>query len=177
MAWTVWVHPGDEATAAVLAESGHRLDGRPMLMAAPLEELDLAPRAELDLDPEPAWRTVALLNDAAYGIPPEGSFAAALADPIAPEWRVRVARVDGRPAACAAVLVDEANVWVGLVATAPEAQGRGLCSELLRGMLSEAKEAGAETTSLEGSAMGEPVYARLGYRSLGHLQMWERRTF
>lgn len=38
-------------------------------------------------------------------------------------------------------------------------------------------EGGAETTTLEGSAMGEPVYARLGYCSLGRLQMWERRTF
>ena len=41
--------------------------------------------------------------------------------------------------------------------------------------LHDARERGATTTSLQATKMGYPLYARLGYRDLGALQMWERR--
>ena len=37
--WTVWLHPEDERSAAVLAAHGHGLDGRPRLMWAPAQDI------------------------------------------------------------------------------------------------------------------------------------------
>ena len=174
-AWTVWVRPGDAVAAAALEEAGHVLDATPRLMAAELAAMDLDERVALDLDPEPSFADVAHINDAAYGLPPQGSFDAVLRDPAGPGWHVHVARADGASAACLLTRMHDADCWIGLVATAPAARGRGLATELLRGALLQAREAGAQTTSLESTKLGRGVYARVGYEDLGELQMWERR--
>ncbi len=114
------------------------------------------------------------LNDRAYGMP--GDFerlGGAMTDEQTVAW---VARVDGEPAGCAGIHVHEGDAEVWMVAVVPEARGRGLSAEILRHALSAAARAGATTTSLEASAMGEATYRRLGYRSLGRLGMWEKRT-
>jgi ribosomal protein S18 acetylase RimI-like enzyme len=173
-AWTVWTHPGDTATAEALRAAGHAHDGEPMLMGARLDELDLEPRAGLPHVRSGDWAALARCNDAAYGIAP-GTFAVVLGGIRDPAARAYVALDDGEPvAACGTVLHDgDANVL--FVATVPAAQRRGLASELMRHALREARIAGASTTTLEASAAGEPVYARMGYRSLGRLGMFERR--
>lgn len=174
-AWTVWVRPGHEEVAAALKHAGHLLDATPRLMAAPLAEMDLDPRAELDLDPDPSVLDLAHLNDAAYGIPAEGSFDTVLREPVDQGWHKYIARSDGRPAAGLFTRIHDADCWIGLVATVPEARGRGLASELLRRALREAREAGASTTSLESTKLGRGVYAGIGYRDIDEIQMWERR--
>ena len=70
----------------------------------------------------------------------------------------------------------DGHVMAWLVATDPAARGQGLCGELMRTALREARDAGAVTTSLEGSAMGEPIYAALGYETVGRLALYERRV-
>ena len=55
----------------------------------------------------------------------------------------------------------------GTSATLPEARGRGLATALMRQALLDAGERGCVTTSLQATAMGRPVYARMGYRDLG----------
>jgi GNAT superfamily N-acetyltransferase len=174
LAWTVWVRPGDDETASALAEAGHVLDGTPELMAAPLGDLDLAPRLELDLVAEPAWADVAACNDEAYGLP-SGSFSRWFATVGERGFRRFVARLDGAPAATVTTLIVDGDCWFGFVATAPPAQGRGLCSELMRHALRDAAAEGATTASLEATRAGRPVYARLGMRELGTIAMWERR--
>jgi ribosomal protein S18 acetylase RimI-like enzyme len=64
---------------------------------------------------------------------------------------------------------------VYLVATAPAAQRRGLAGALMLHALADAREAGCATTTLQATRAGTPVYARLGYRDLGAIEMWERR--
>ncbi len=175
-AWTVWVRPGDDAVAAGLRAAGHAHDGRPLLMAADLDAMDLEPRAGLDLDPRPSFADLADLNDAAYGAP-RGTFAAAVGGLDGAGPRAWVARADGRPAVALSLALHDGDAYVWLVATAPAARGRGLASELLRRALRTARdEAGATTTTLEATAMGEGVYRRLGYRDLGRLGMWEHRV-
>jgi ribosomal protein S18 acetylase RimI-like enzyme len=176
-AWTVWVRPGDDAVAAGLRAAGHAHDGRPLLMGADLGAIDLDPRGDvvLDLDPSPSFAVLADLNDAAYGAP-AGTFAPAVAglDAVGPQaW---VARAGGRPVAALCVALHAGDAYVWLVATRPEARGRGLARELLRTALRAVRDgAGATTTTLEATAMGEGVYRRLGYRELGRLGMWEQR--
>jgi predicted N-acetyltransferase YhbS len=175
-AWTVWVRPGDAETAAALREAGHRLDGEPALMVGTLAAMDLEPRRALDLVRAPAWEVVGAINDAAWGHRREHGFAALLA-PVDPAFADRyVARVDGRPVASVVTSSGDGHVMAWLVATDPAARGRGLCGELMRTALRDARDAGAVTTSLEGSAMGEPIYAALGYETIGRLALYERRV-
>lgn len=176
IAWTVWVRPGDRRAAVALERAGHVLDANPALMAAALDEIDLEPRADVDLDPEPELAVAARLNDASYGIPEERTFAAALAGGVTDAAaRLYIARHDGRPACTVLARPEDGDCGIYFVATAPDAQGRGLASELLRRALGDARDGGCTTTSLEATKRGEPVYTRMGYRALGNLEMWERR--
>jgi GNAT superfamily N-acetyltransferase len=172
-AWTVWTRPEDAGVAERLAARGHTLDGQPLLMAGALDTMDLQPRTDLDWEEAPSWALLGALNDRAYGMP--GDFERLgrhMRDARTVPW---VARVDGEPAGCTGVLVQDGNAEVWMVAVTPEARGRGLSAEILRHALSAARAQGATTTSLESSAMGEPTYRRLGYRDLGRLGMWEKR--
>jgi GNAT superfamily N-acetyltransferase len=56
-----------------------------------------------------------------------------------------------------------------------QARGHGLASLLLRKALADARDRGCTITTLQATRMGYPVCARLGYRDLGRVQMWERR--
>jgi ribosomal protein S18 acetylase RimI-like enzyme len=173
-AWTVWVPEEDGRAAAALEGAGHVLDGVPRDMAGVLADMDLEPRFALDLDAAPEWVDVAEVNEAAYFQSAQGAyFGPALARYSA---RPYLARLEGRPACSVVIEEFEDDAYVQLVATRPEAQRRGLAGELLRLALREARERGLTTTSLEATAAGAPVYARLGYRDLGELQMWERRV-
>jgi GNAT superfamily N-acetyltransferase len=69
---------------------------------------------------------------------------------------------------------DNCEFWIA--ATIPEAQGRGLLSGLLHRALLDARDRGCTTSTTQATKMGEPVYARLGYRKFGTIEMWERRT-
>jgi GNAT superfamily N-acetyltransferase len=89
---------------------------------------------------------------------------------------LHVARADGRPASVVGTHDHGGDSCIVYVATLPEARGRGLASRLMAHALHEARGRGATTTSLQATKMGYPVYARLGYRDLGALQMWERRV-
>jgi ribosomal protein S18 acetylase RimI-like enzyme len=172
-AWTVWVRPGDDALAARLVTRGHVHDASPLLMAGELDAMDIVPRATLEWEADADWALMGRLNDRAYGLP--GDFerlGAAMRDDHTRRW---VARVDGAPAGCVGIHVHEGDAEVWMVAVVPEARGRGLSAEILRHALSAARAAGATTTSLEATAMGEPVYRALGYRGLGRFGMWEKR--
>ena len=67
---------------------------------------------------------------------------------------------------------DAVVIWV-----ATRARGsRPRClPRLLAHALAAAREAGLETTTLQATKLGAPVYARLGYRDFGAMHMWERR--
>jgi ribosomal protein S18 acetylase RimI-like enzyme len=148
-------------------------------MWAPLDELDLDGGRALpegaELDEAPPWSVIGDVNDAAYGLPPD-HLAAVMrgADPGLAHRAAAV--VDGRPVAVAVVNRVGEDAHVLMVATLKDFRGRGLASACMRSGLRRAAADGATTTTLEATGVGAPVYARMGYRPLGALQMWERRV-
>jgi GNAT superfamily N-acetyltransferase len=170
-AWSVWVPEADTRTSALLAERGHVLDAAPAVMCMELSDLAESRPADLDLDPEPRVETLAQLNDIAYGTTPDVERAVQ----SLPGVPLYVARVEERPVSCLGMHDLDGDTCVLYVATVPEARGRGLARKLLAYALHDARERGVTTSSLQATKMGYPVYARLGYRDLGGLQMWELR--
>jgi GNAT superfamily N-acetyltransferase len=172
-AWTVWVPESDRRTAEMLAAAGHVFDAHPRAMGAPLsvfaepdlEHLDWTDRADLE--------EAGALNDAAYGYP-RGTWIRGIG--ASPDGlRTYLARLDGEPASTVAVRYTDGDCPVWNVATAERARGRGLASLLMLRALRDAAAAGCETTTLQATPMGAPVYRSLGYQDFGALHMWERR--
>ena len=171
-AWTVWTPEGDAAVRDALEGAGHVLDAWPEAMAAPLAELDLDRGAEgLDWErgPHLIGEMCSVLEEA-FHWPAEPT-----ARRMAWMEEVYVAREAGEPVACVATLDAGGDCAVWNVGTREAARGRGLASGLMRQALRDAREAGRETTTLQATQLGRPVYRRLGYRELGPIQMWERR--
>ena len=171
-AWTVWVHESDERAGDLLAGAGHVLDAHPMGQARELDGVEELPHVDLDLHPDPGPGEFDPVVEAAYGF--LGFSAAIPAFP--PDAHPYVALVDGRPACCLVVFDCGDDSAVQLVGTVPDARGRGLAGRLLARALVDARERGRSITTLQATAMGYPVYTRLGYRDYGRTQMWERRT-
>jgi ribosomal protein S18 acetylase RimI-like enzyme len=174
-AWAVWVPPDEPRAPALLQRRNHVRDSTPMLFASDIATLDLAPRRELDLHPSPGWRLVGQINDRAYGVLEPWSLAAVFETMDDPDSHLHVARVDGEPASALIAREHGGDCYFWFVATAPDARGAGLASELMRHALRQACERGCTTTTLESTAAAERMYTRLGYTPLARYEMWECR--
>ena len=175
-AWTVWVDASDRDVADALAAAGHVLDASPLAMAMELDGLDDSPPpVELDLVHHLGPAVLGRINDRAYGLSGDAFEAALSGWGDDPDRRLYFARRGGEPVSCMMTHDHAGDCAIELVATLPEARGRGLAGALLHRSLVDAREHGCETTSLQATSAGAPVYERLGYRTLGTLQMWERR--
>jgi GNAT superfamily N-acetyltransferase len=168
-AWTVWVHPGDEATATLLAGLGHRLDADPAAMV--LDLADLRPPTALPVWQPGTVEQLGRMNEAAYGYGDGSMERALLGSRYGDDLRIYVAE----ESAALGIVDDAGDASAVFVATLPEARGRGLATGLLAAALIEARERGNEISTLQATKAGEPVYTRLGYRSIGPMQMWEKR--
>jgi GNAT superfamily N-acetyltransferase len=169
--WGVWLDGGAARTARAFGAAGMMVTTSSPGMGAALDELDIEA-----LDPTPAdLATVGRVNDLAYG-----NRDARLERTLAPlSYEVlcayRVDLDDGQPAAVAMALHHNADCGVSFVATIPEARRRGFATQVMRQALTRAREHGCTTTTLQATDVGERLYARLGYRRLCAMQLWERR--
>ena len=145
-------------------------------MAAEIAGLSLPSVGDLSWTETDDIPTIAAINDAAYGFPPP-AFAAALSRCLDPSWHAYLALDGGRPVGCVMAYESlDGDCGVSAVATLPEARGSGAASRLLAVALLQAAGRGAVTTTLQATSKGAPLYARLGYRDLGAMCMWERRA-
>jgi GNAT superfamily N-acetyltransferase len=167
--WTAFVDPADSESVTALAGNGHELDAEPRMMLASAEDV-AGSEARIELDPAPTPETIAALNDRVYGYP--GSFARTLRSLAGLDACVAV--VDSEPVACALSHDEAGDCHITLVATLPAHRRQGIASGLIRRLVRRGRERGCATTSLVATRAGVPVYERLGYRDLGHVQMWER---
>jgi GNAT superfamily N-acetyltransferase len=173
-AWTVWVPEEDRRTVAALEDAGNVLDAEPRAMAAPLDEIDVGDGAgAIDWRQAQRLEEIAPIAGPAFGVTRETTIATG--EGLRDELRLVLARAGGVDAACVGTLDLDGDCGVYMVATLERARGRGLATALMRQALLEANQRGMETTSLQATRMGAPIYARLGYRDLGAIQMWERR--
>ena len=169
-AWTVWVPESDTEVARFLESRGHVLDADPAMMVLDLPSYSPAlPVA----DWKPATvEELARINEAAYPWK-DGSMERAMLGSAFDDDEFRLYLTAD---SCVLGIADcEGDAGVFFVATLPEARGRGLAGGLLAAAMVEARDRGCDISTLQATKMGEPVYARLGYRRFGAIQMWEKR--
>ncbi len=64
--------------------------------------------------------------------------------------------------------------WVGMVLTNPAYRGRGLARKLLTRCLEQADRMGIETTKLDATDQGRPLYEKFGFQAEQEVQRWSR---
>ena len=169
--WGVWIDPDQTADAHALQQQGLVLDSTPVLMAAQLTDV------ERRHDPRVGRATmdeVGVVNDAAYDIP-AGTLGGTLS--VFPTSELHAYGIrELREAMSVAVVQDVGrDAFVSFVATLPANRGERLASRVLAHALHEAEDRGQITTSLQASKRGQSIYARLGYRPLGEIHLYEKR--
>jgi ribosomal protein S18 acetylase RimI-like enzyme len=171
--WGAWIDPAHRDDVEALTRHGLVLDSRPVLMAALLGAIH--PPAE-DIDVERAsMADVGAVNDVAYENP-ESLIADAIGVCPTDDVHPYASRAGGEIASVAMVVDVDEDAFVTMVATLPQHRGHHLASNLLRHALQEAKERNLTTTSLQASHLGRGIYARLGYRPLGEVHLYETRS-
>ena len=85
-----------------------------------------------------------------------------------------LARLDGRPVAVASLFEVQGWAWVTNIGTVPDARGMGIGAAVTTRTLVMAAERGHARAWLAASAMGAPVYRRLGFVGTGKLQGYSR---
>jgi GNAT superfamily N-acetyltransferase len=175
-AWTVWVPAADTETAGLLEERGHALDSDPAVMCARMEEMQLDPARldGVDWTGEASLADIARVAGPAFGFEGDG-LVRAVSGPT-PGAHNYIARLEGEPVATVMAYDHEGDCGIYWVATTEHARGRGLCTAIMTAALIDGRDRGCTSTSLQATKAGYPVYARLGYRDFGPIQMWEKRA-
>lgn len=172
--WSAWIVEGDDRAEQLAAARAMAVDATPRAMGAALADIDLTAETSAV---EEHWEmpTAAALNERGYGVPP-GLFGAAGAAEQPAGARCFIARAGERPVSVVVSLENGEDCAIAWVATDPEFQGRGFAKAAMSAALTAARADGFATTTLQASAAGAPLYARLGYRDLGvAINLWQYR--
>jgi ribosomal protein S18 acetylase RimI-like enzyme len=81
-----------------------------------------------------------------------------------------VGRMDGRVVGTAQLSISHGVAGVYCVATREEYRGQGIASALTAAALMVGRQRGLRIGSLQSSGLGEPVYRRLGFETVGRLR-------
>jgi ribosomal protein S18 acetylase RimI-like enzyme len=139
---------------------GERVPERPLPAGVELGRVGSA------ADAEDFWR-VATSAYASNGFPPEVFAYYERHDGlVAANAATFLARLDGRPAAIATTIVSHGAAGIYWVGTLEEARGLGLARAVTGAAVNAGFDLGAELASLQASAMGKPVYDRMGFEAI-----------
>ena len=170
--WGAWLDPAATNDAEALTHRGLVLDSTPVLMAAALD--DIAGLGEATDLQRATMEQVGAVNDLAYGYAQPVIAAAVGGFPADALYAYGLGA--GEELASVVMVVDAGeDAFVTMVATVPHHRGKQLATNLLRAALAAAKNRGRTTTSLQASKLGQGIYARLGYRPLGEVHLYEKR--
>jgi len=176
VAWDVWAPDFDSHALELLRARGHTFDGEPAAMILDLAGFESPGLGDLDWDGEATFDEIGRINDLGYGHGATDGIAAAFRGvPVDIPIRLYRARRGGETASVLATIDHDDDLGIYYVATAPHHGRQGLAGRLLAAAVDEGRERGMRTSSLQSSAKGEPVYARLGYVRNFRLNLYERR--
>jgi GNAT superfamily N-acetyltransferase len=91
-----------------------------------------------------------------------------------PQVEAFVGRVGGEPVATAMLIASGAVAGIYWVATVPEARRRGYGEALTWAAVQAGRRAGCTVASLQASAMGRPVYERMGFQHVIDYERFQR---
>ena len=101
---------------------------------------------------------------------------------LAPDWRrllaiepggCFVAEWDGQPAGTTCVTRFGAIAWISMVLVDAAYRGRGIGTQLMRHALAWLDQRGVQTVRLDATALGRPVYEKLGFVGEYEIARWE----
>jgi GNAT superfamily N-acetyltransferase len=175
IARTVWVPEFEDETIALLEGSGYAIDGTPAAMSLELDSFEPLDPGDLDWSADASAADLGRLNDLGYGLADADGMATALTERH-PDVTLYSARVDGEVVCVLGTMDHDADLGFYFVATHPDHRGIGLASRRMSVALSDARDRGLATSTLQSSAMGNPVYLRLGFEEHFRLNLYERRV-
>ena len=86
-------------------------------------------------------------------------------------WRIWIGYVDGEPVSTSAAVVSDGFVGVYAVATSPMARGNGYGEALTWAAIAADPDL---PVTLQASELGERVYRRMGFETVGIFTIWSR---
>jgi ribosomal protein S18 acetylase RimI-like enzyme len=170
--WRVLAPPGSTVEQAV-GRAGYRLEGAIPAMGLSLVDTALEPPA-IPLDQLQGQEELVPLNAEAFGPGSSIELQTWHAQRF-PHVHVRGLREDGALISGGLAHDVEDTAGIYLVATASTARSRGLATEVMRGLLLDARARGRSAAVLQATPLGYGVYRRLGFRDLGGWAQWVRR--
>lgn len=183
--WAWWVSDdSDPGTAERLLERGAREIGAMPIMAIDTATVGEQPALEgLHIERAVDRSAVAAYVDAyaePLGFPASSRDAMVeleLACSPAASHRIRLAGlVDGRTVATTTLSLATEVAGVYVVATEEAHRGRGIATALTLEALRLAREAGHRIATLQASGLGEPIYRRIGFETVGRYRLFELPT-
>jgi hypothetical protein len=164
--WSAWPTPD-------LSDGGYRNFAVPCLVRAaePHEAASVPDGLSIrEIDDGADLRASEALLIEAFAVPDTEPGFIYLEDVLGdPSFRIWLGEADGRPVSTAAAFISDGFVGVYNVATAVDARGRGFGEALAWAATLCRPELPA---MLQASAMGEPIYQRMGYRNIGAFEVW-----
>lgn len=155
------------ADGAELAAAGFGAAGESPLMIAEVESIASRDGVEIRRADAASWDEHVRVAAQGFGFP------ASVARKVFGPWWVGddrytalVAREDGEPASTATVVVLDGVAGIYNVATPERFRRRGLGEAVTAAAVVEGARRGCRTATLQASAMGRPIYERMGFRTV-----------